>query len=430
MFALSFSFAVPRAAALDLDGNDGLIIDTVASRDRNIHWKRHDDYGAQSATTRRLDLTEPDGIRAGNYLIYPEVGAAVVYDDNIYLRDSNKHGDWRSEVAGGVKFESHLPRHVLDFSLDGKVVNFARHSDQDYADVRAKLDGALHFDHAHTLSASILSEIEHEDRTDPSYPAFAKDPVQVFHNRAAVGITRDVGRLYGTLSASIEDWKFGDTHGFDGAKIDLSDRDTTTYATQLRFGYRFSPGIGFIAKVRGLHDDNRGNGAINADAWGYEALAGLTFEVNPLLRWRILGGYGVRDYTSKALSNLNTALLEADIEWLPTQRLTIYATVRREIAGSSDAIAFGGAVETSARLRAEYEIYHNIIAHGGVEFERQDYNDVDRRDDIYSLKAGVDYHLTKNWLVTIGYEYQVRDSTDDQLDMHRNLFRVGAKLRF
>jgi hypothetical protein len=133
-----------------------------------------------------------------------------------------KAPDWRSELAGGIKFQSQLPRHVLDFSLDGKVVNYAEHTEQDYANVRAKLESALHFDNAHTLSASVLSALEHEERDDPSYPLTALGPIEVLGARAAVGIPRDVGRLYGTLSATAESWDFKDAIAVNG---DLLDQD-------------------------------------------------------------------------------------------------------------------------------------------------------------------------------------------------------------
>lgn len=428
-FVLSFCFGASRTLALDLDSVDGLNTETVAGRERQREWDLSGRYGAKTVTSQDRSFTKPDGVRAGNYLIYPEVGAAVVFDDNIYARDSAKHSDVRSEISGGVRFKSDLPRHVLDFSLDGKVVNYAEHTDQNYANVRARLEGALHFDHAHTLSASVLSAIEHQEQTDPSYPLSAKGPVEVFHNRAAVGITRDVGRLYGTLSSSVESWDFSDATAVNGSELDLDPRDTVRYATQLKFGYRFSPGFGLVGKIRFLRDENEGDATRDADAWGYEALAGIAFETDPLLRWRILGGYGIRDYTGTGLADVNTSLLEADVQWLPTQRLTIYAALTREIVEATGPET-GGVVQSRARLRADYEVYHNIILYGALELRRDDYRDIARDDEFYSIRTGIDYYFTKNWLLTFGYEHQVRDSTEDQLDMHRNRFMFGAKLRY
>jgi hypothetical protein len=439
--AISIVLGAPRSRALDLDGVDGLNTDTIASRERLRVWDNIKKYGAEAVNERDRIYVKPEGVRMGNYLVFPEAGATVVFDDNIFTRDFEKRSDWRSELNGGIKFQSQLPRHVLDFSLDGKVVSYAENSDQDYANFRARADGALHFDHAHTLSASVLSAIEHEERDDPTYPlapdgtplltlsTAARGPIEVHHNRAAVGITRDVGRLYGTLSSTIESWDFQDTVRVDGSHLEQDLRDTTVYSSQVKFGYRFSPGYTFVGKVRGLRDENKGNFALDRDAWGFEAMAGLAFETNPLLRWRILGGYGVRDFEKAGLATLTTTLMEGDVQWLPTQRLTVYGNVVRQILEAADAIS-SGVVQTSAKLRAEYEIYHNLVMSGAIEVRQDDFQGIARQDDIYAVRAGLDYYYTKNWLFTFGYEHQVRDSSDDSLDMHRNRFMFGAKLRF
>ena len=86
--------------------------------------------------------------------------------------------------------------------------------------------------------------------------------------------------------------------------LDLDYRDTQLYSTQLRAGYRLSPGYDLVGKVRGLKTLNRGNATSDMDSLGFEALAGLAFETNPLLRWRIMGGFGVRDYEKAGQESL------------------------------------------------------------------------------------------------------------------------------
>jgi hypothetical protein len=164
-----------------------------------------------------------------------------------------------------------------------------------------------------------------------------------------------------------------------------------TYSSQLKFGYRFSPGFSFVGKVRGLHDVNEGNSVNDRDAWGYEALAGLAFETNPLLRWRILGGFGVRDYEQDDLGNLNTTLMEADVQWLPTQRLTIYGTLSRQILDVTDSTA-SGVVQSSAKLTAAYEIYHNLVMNAGIEIRADDYQGTDRQDDLFDPPVWILLH--------------------------------------
>ena len=427
--ALGLMLCRSPARALDLDGNDGLNTETIAGRQELRDWDNAKKYGAEPVGTRDRRALKPDGLRTDDYLIFPTVGALVIFDDNILAHDIEKVADIRTELAPSVKLQSQFARHGLDFSLDGKIVNYLEHSEQDYANVRAKVDGVLHFDNANTLALAALTSFEHEERDDPSYPLNARGPVPVFHNRAAVGITHDVGRLYGTISAAAESWSYSDVEAVNGSLLDETGRDAATFSNQVKAAYRISPGFELVGKLRGSRTENRGDARIDRDAWGFEALAGLAFEANPLLRWRILGGYGVRDFDQANLANISTTLLEADVQWLPTQRLSIYAIVAREILETAD-LTSTGVVQSSLKVRAEFELFHDLVLTAQAQIRVDEYSGLNRSDQIWDAGVGLDYYLTKNWLFTFGVEHQVRDSTSDSLDMHRNKVMIGAKLRF
>lgn len=415
--------------AFDIDGTDGLITETVANRERLRFYDNIKTYGAERVSERDRAYAKPDGLRAGNYTILPSVGATVVYDDNIYRSSADKVSDWRSEITPSVKLQSHLPRHVLDMSLDGRIVNYLDNTSQDYANVRAKLDGALHFDHAHTISASILSAIEHEERGESSTPLAASEPIQVFHNRVGVGITRDVGRLYGTLMATFERWDYSDVRALNGDNLDQDYRDTNQFSTALRFGYRFSPGYEFVGKIRGVRELNRGGDLNDRDAYGYEAMVGIAFESSPLLRWRVLAGYGFRDFEQDNIQDVSTGLIEAQVQWLPTQYMTFTGIANRQIV-AADAVEDSGRVETRLSGRLDYEIWHNVVLNFSLQYADAEYVGVHRRDQTYTGRIGLDYMLNRNWVLSAGYEHSRRDSTEDFFDMSRNRVTVGAKLMF
>ena len=429
--ALGMLIDAPRAHAIDTDTSnaDGLNIETVATRERLKVWDNAQHYGAGTVSEIQRRYAMPDGMRLGNYAVISNAGAVVVFDDNIFAIESDKQSDIRSELTPSIKFKSDLPRHVLDFSLDGKIVNYAEHSDQDYANYRATVDTALHFDAAHTLSASFGTLLKHEERDDPLALFTAAGPIPVFEHRAAIGITRDVGRLYGTISAVAERRQYSDVQSIFGATLDETSRNTDTFSSQVKAGYRFSPGFEFVSKMRVLQMDNQGNAFGNRDAWGYEAVAGLAFQTNPLLRWRVVGGFGVRDYASAKLDDIQTSLLEAEVQWLPTDRLTIYGTLNRQIEEALD-LNSSAVVQSSVKVRADYEIYHNLVLSGALELRNDDFKGTNRQDDVYAAHLGLDYYFTKNWLFTFGYDHQVRDSSDDTLDMNRNRYMIGAKIRF
>ncbi len=425
------AMGIQRALALDLSSDEGLITDTVASRDRKRVWDPlRREAGALTVAERDRRPFVPDGVRVGNFDVFSTLGAAVVFDDNIFGSDLNKQKDIRSEVAPEIRVLSRLPRHEIDLSLGGKIVSYLDHPEQGYENVHGQLRGALHFDHAHTLSAEVMSAIEHEERADSLATKFAAEPVEIFHNRAQVGITRDVGRLYGTLSAGAESWSYSNVKATDGSIINEGVRDLTVFNGQAKIGYRFSPGYELVTKLRVSRQFNEGDGTISRDGWGYEALAGLAFEPSALFRFHVLGGYGLRQYDQAGLADVTSSLAEAQVAWLATKQLTFYATAKRAIIDEITADTNGGRVETSLAARLEYEVWHNVVFNAGLKLSEADFSAVHRTDRKYSAGAGVDWHLSKNWLFTIAYQHEVRDSTDDAFDMTRNRITVGAKLRF
>lgn len=430
--ATSFAYYTLQSTAVyafDIDGTDGLITETIAARERLKDYDNIKAYGAERVSDRDRIYAKPEGFRADNYLIFPTIGTTVIFDDNIFHSNTDKVADIRTELTPGIKLHSQFQRHVLDMSLDGKIVNYLDNSDQDYANVRAKLDGALHFDHAHTLSANIISGIEHEERGELSTPLTAAEPIQVFHNRASVGITRDVGRLYGTLMGTVERWDYSDVRAFNGEILDQSYRDTEQFSTALRFGYRFSPGFDFVGKITAVRDFNRGDLEYDRDAKGYEVMAGLAFETSPLLRWRVLGGYGVRNFAQDNIEDISTALMEAQVQWLPTQYMTFTGIASREIL-AADAVQTAGRVETRFSANLDYEIWHNVVMNFSMAYADAEYVGIARRDTTLTGRVGVDYYMNKNWLFRVGYEHTVRESTESAYDMSRNRFTVSAKLMF
>ena len=251
----------------------------------------------------------------------------------------------------------------------------------------------------------------------------------MLHSRVVAGVTRDVGRLYGTLSTSFDRWDYQDTISGTGAPLDQDARDLDVLSTQLKLGYRISPGYELVGKIRALKQWNRGDAVTDYDGIGYEAMAGIAFETNPLVRWRLLGGYGLREYEQASIDSIASSLVEGQVQWLATQRMTIYGTVSRAIldrVGSE----VGGRVETLARGKIEYELQHNIVMTLDGEIKDSDFIGATRNDRSWSAKIGIDYYLTKNWLLSFAYEHERRDSNDDDFDVTRNRFTVGAKLRF
>ena len=432
-FAVVVLSSVPfgGAAAIDVDHNADLITDTVASKVMRQEWQESVRRAARTVDQADRGFAAPEGVRMGSFIIYPSITETAVYDSNIFGEAENPTADWRFITTPTLTIQSDLPRHAFDMTVFGRFMNFAESTDQNYANFGGSARGALHIDHAHTLSIAMGAKRDHEERTAITASQAAAEAVPVDQFRASIGLTRDAGRLYGTLSASAEKLDFHSVPAIGGGVLNQDYRDQELYAAQLRAGYRISPGFDLVAKVRGIlqYNEPEAPGLGDRDSTGYEVSAGLAFETDPLVRWRVLGGYGVRNFDRAGLASIATSLLEAQAQWLATHRLTLSANASRKIddeLGAND----NGRIESTGNLVADYEIRHDLFASAHVGFTRADFIGSTREDDIFEAGVSLDYHYTKNMLLTLGYSYESRDSNEALFDMDRSQVRIGGTLKF
>lgn len=430
--AAAFS-AVPcsQAVAIDIDYNANLITDTIAAQELRREWLESRNRGARSVDDADRGFAEPDGVRVGNFFIYPSIDQTIAYDSNIFGLAKDPIADWRFITTPTLSIRSQLPRHVIDVTVFGRFMNFAENTDQNYADFGGSVRTALHIDHAHTLSVSAVAKRVHEERNAITASQSAGEPVPIDEFRASVGLTRDVGRLYGTVSASADKLDYHNVPAIGGGTLDQNYRDQELYAAQIRAGYRISPGFDFVANVRGTKQFNEPEapGESNRNSTGYEVSAGLAFETDPLLQWRLIGGYGFRNYDNADLADVSSALLEARVNWLATERLTVTGVASRQIAddfGADD----NGRIETTAEISAQYEIRHDLFASANAGFADIDFLGTTRTDQVFETGASLQYYYTKNALFTLGYTFETRDSNDPTYDLDRSIVRVGGTLKY
>lgn len=417
------------ALALDLGNEPSLFTETVAGRDRLKYYDRIKIFGAERVADRDHNFEQPHGLRLGNLHFLPSVEDYVTFDDNIYATGTDPIADLRNDLMPVIRMHSKLPRHALSLIAGAKSVSYLENTDQNYNNIFGQFGAGLDIDHAHTLSVSFGSAIEHEERREITAPLAAAEPGQFYRNTAAIGITRDVGRLYGTLSAAATWLDYEAVLGNDGTMLDQDARDQRILSTQLRAGYRISPGFEAIGKLELIRRDNEGIEEDDRDSTGYEATAGLNMESSPLLRWQFIGGYGIREFDRTEIETVRSFLLEARVEWLPTQRMTVYGSASHKIddsLGADDA----GRIETAIKGSVDYEIYHNLVGHAGLALRESELIGSDRTDTIYEASLGLDYHLSGHWLLSLDYRFQERDSTTDDFDMSHNQIRLGARYRY
>lgn len=420
---------ISPALAIDLGNDHTLVTETVASRDRLRAYDNIKTFGAERVADQDHIFGQPFGIRFGDFFAYPMLDSLAMYDDNLYASKSDRVSDMRFELSPMLRIQSKLPRHTISVVAGARSVSFLENSDQDYVNLSGQISGGLDIDSGHVLSASASSSIEHEERGDITAPQSAAAPVEFYKNSVSVGITHDIGRLYGTLSASYTNLDYTSVEANDGSLLNQDQRDQNIYSAQLRTGYRISPGYEVITRVKMVRRQNDKIPDLSRDSTGYEAAAGLNMESDPLLRWQLIGGYGIRDFDRSDIESVRSFLLEGRVEWLPTEKMTVYGTVSHKIddsLGDTDA----GRIETTIKASFDYEIYHNLVGHAGLRYTKAQLIGSDRVDTTYEATTGLDYFLSEHWLLGLDYRYQIRDSTTPENSMDRSQIMASVKYRY
>lgn len=428
--AVAATLAPAEAArALDLGNEPSLSTETIASRDRLKAYDRIKVFGAERIADRDHFFGQPIGIREGNFFFYPSLDTSAAFDDNLYGMHFNPVSDFRFEASPVLRVQSQLPRHALSLIAGAKNVSYLENTDQDYTNLFGLASGALHIDNANTFSVVAGSALEHEERREITAPLAAAEPGAYYRHTVSAGLTHDVGRLYGTLSGTATWLDYDSVRANDGSILDQDVRDQQILSTQLRTGYRISPGYEVLSKLKLIRRENDGTGDEDKSSTGYEATVGVAMETDPLLRWFFVGGYGIRDFDNESVGTVNSYLIEGNVEWLVTQKLTTYGTVAHYIDDTIGSDDFGH-LQTAIMLEAEYEIYHNLVAKAGLGFTRSELIGADRTDDIFEASVGLDYYLSPQWLLALDYHYQDRQSTDDEFTATRNQIKLSAKYRY
>lgn len=401
------------------------------------NWDSAKLYGAASITDHDRKAFLPDGIRLGTFMVSPELSTTTIFNDNILLTPRKTEADLRIDVEPTVHVTSQLPRHTLNFGFGGRLSRYLNNSNFDHENAFAYVDGALHIDHGNILFAKLGSRLMHADSINALIFNPPGEFTPVWTNQAILGFARDTGRLHGSISTSFENWNFYDVTAVDGTVIDQDKHDISIYTTKLTTKYRFSPGYTGVLEARYIrHDTSEQASPIgNLDSDGYQVLAGITAEINPLLRTSFLAGYAYRTYDHGLIGDASSFQLEASLEWLATQNMTIKATARHGLADTplqSDLLNYANlaSVQSSVTLGVDYEVLRNLVLRAGASYNIYDELDSPRTDDIWSARIGVDYYHTKNWLFSLAYEHQLRHSTADAEDISRNRIWATAKLRF
>jgi hypothetical protein len=390
-------------------------------------WDQAKQLGAEPVLDHTRYGFKPIGITMPmGHMLFPYVKAATQYDDNILLTP-DKTADLRTNLGAGFDWQANLPRHMLKVTGNTEAVRFKNHGNLDYTDGNIRADFRIDIDAADTIGGTLVSTYGHDDTFLPIEPKNAAAAVPIWSNRVGIGYMHDAGRTALVTGFDITDSQIFDVPTYGGGIADKSAGSSTDYGIFGFLSYKFSPGYRTFASVRLDRQVMKRPDVAYANNNSYRAESGLVYELDPLLKFTLYGGYQLVHFDDASQYDLSTFTFQGSMEWQPTQRMTISLDGGRRLQKAEIENTFGSIID-DAHGKLEYDIWHNIIATLNGSLQRKEFIGGNRTDWQWSAGASVDYLLNENLALTLGYQHIDRVSTDSTYDFDDNRFMATLKL--
>jgi len=379
----------------------------------------------RSVTERSRPDFDAAGLRVGSFLIYPSLAVSGVYDSNIFATSSNEESDFAYVLEPTLEVESDWGIHALGLRAGARFGRFTDFDSEDFDNYFAFAQGRLDLPQGTVFGGSAGYERLQEDRTSPSAPD-TEDPVEFDLITARLQLAREVARLGARLNVAMRDLDFDDV-GSGAALVEQDNRDRTEYTVGGRVSYETSPNLaGFVQASYNWRSYDLDTGR---DSDGYRVEGGIALDFGGVTTGDLFVGYRSRDYDNPAFDDISGFTFGAEVEWNPTP-LTSVGLLVTNIVEETATAGSPGYVETRLAATVDHELLRNLILSAEASYATQDYEEIDREDDVYAAGVGAEYLINRYVSVEAAYTYSSRNSdlALEEFDRHTVVLRLIGKI--
>lgn len=386
----------------------------------------------QSVDDRTKPENAPLGIRAGSFVISPELSLSETFDDNIFATDDGTVSDFITKISPVLNIKSDWNRHELKFNTGGDFGFFADNDRENFQDYFAKVSGRFDIVRDTYLTSNLSFNHDHEDRGSPDTNAATEsEPTEYDTYKARLGGSHTWNRLKLDTDGGVTMLRFDDVKLFSGAERDKSFRDRNVYDIKARATYELLPTVKpFVEYQHNWRAYQSDTSASLRDSNGFVANVGTTLDLGGVVVGDIYAGVIHQSYSNSAFDDLTAANLGASLTWNPTQLTSVNLSLSRTVEETTLSETSSGYVASGGSVRVDHELTRSISLHASAGYFFNDYDSINREEDVFDAGVGASYALNRNFSVEADYSYKHRDVNISGQDYSRNkaMLRLVGKL--
>ncbi|MGY6627959.1 MAG: outer membrane beta-barrel protein [Oceanicaulis sp.] len=413
--AAAAAFGAPAAAQVTTPDN-------MFTRDRNV-----------SVMQRPRPEYDSSGVRAGAWLLRPELQTDLEWTDNVFATPSQTQSDTAISITPRVSGETMWSRHGLSFDASVTRKEYFEFDDESTTNYTLGTAGRVDVQRNAFVEAGLRYASLTEPRTSAGAAGQAAKPIEFDTLSAFAGAEQMSGRLRLRTRFDYSDVDYSDAPLFGGGVAEQGFRDRKTYVGELRGDIAISPDTAVFARLRLNNRDYRlspPDVALNRNSSGYTIDGGFDFDIRGVARGAIGLGYTEQDYDDALIGKTSGVSIDTSVEWFPTPLTTVTAYASRSVQDAAIAGA-AGYFNTDVGVSIDHELRRNVILSARAGWGEDDYSGVDRTDTRRSVSAGLTYMLNRSAGVRATYSHTDQSSSGaaSGRDFTRNSVNVSLVLR-
>jgi opacity protein-like surface antigen len=412
---------------------------------------RPQDPAQQVSHTPKKD-EDKGGIAWGSFLLYPDLSATYMYDDNVYASRKNEASDEIITVSPELRIKSNFSRHSLEIGTGVNINNYHQFNTENTNDSWVYGKGRIDITDATNIYGGASLSRDHEDRS-------SSDSAELFDLATATGVTlanptryTDLGgnvgiyheltdRLNVRLGVSASELNFEDTPLVGGGIYSSDYRDRKETLLGGRVTFKASDSVNLF--VQGMNDTRQydiSSTAFNHNSHGFNADIGMAVKPSDALSAEAYVGRMRQYYDNSAFENLSATDYGLNVKYKTTPWTTLSLDLDRSLEETTITDS-SGYINTSLTGRVNHSLSRDLALNASLTRQWSAYNDMDRQDIYTGAGVGVKYYVTNAIYTGADYQYRHRNSTATQTlatyvapvhyaDYDNNLFYVTVGTDF
>lgn len=343
----------------------------------------------------------------------PTLKVSESYDDNFREVESNEESSWITTIAPTFTLGAEGRKSAYKLSYSAVSDTFHSSQEDNNTDHHLTADAGMEFNDRNRLKLNAgYHDVEETAGLDQK---LENDMYNTKNVGGVYTFGAESARAQIDLGANYEELRYTNSNRLNADK----ERDTT--ALKSTFYYRVAPKTKVLLEGRHTDYDYVSNDRLNSTNIGL--LTGVTWEATAKTTGTAKFGHEKKDFDDSSIGEKSGGMWEVGATWEPRTYSRFSLNTRQ---GFDEGDSGASTIKTqTTTLSWNHDWAERLSSNVSYTRMDQDYQDIEREDQIDTFGIGLTYEM-RRWLdVGLGYKYSENDSDAANESYERNIYALS-----